>query len=413
MATQPPWCDLPIIVLRSDLAQFDDLASAAEAFEQLGNVSLLERPLRSETLISAVQSALRARRRQYQVRAHLREREQTEARLRELNATLEDRVARAVAERRQAEAALVQAQKIEALGRLTGGVAHDFNNLLTAIIGNLELLQSRLPPGDTDGHRLAEAATRSTQRAARLTQQLLAFGRKQTLQLRPVDVNRAIGGMDEMLRRTIGSTALIETDFAADLWPARVDEDQLVLCVLNLALNARDAMPSGGTLRIETANVPAGAPGRAGRSRLWRFRPCLGHRQRHRHQPGGSRQGFRTVLHDQNAGQGDRARTVAGIRAGETGRRYGGDQDSRRRGYRVQMYLPRADSVETAGEQTRKLPAVNGSERQHRVILVVDDEPEVRQVAVEYLERIGFTVLEAESGPRRWKCSTAAAGSTC
>ena len=110
--------------------------------------------------------------------------------MRELNATLEDRVARAVAERRQAEAALVQAQKIEALGRLTGGVAHDFNNLLTAISAISNCCQSRLPPPDTDGHRLADAAIRSTQRAARLTQQLLAFGRKQTLQLRPVDVNR-------------------------------------------------------------------------------------------------------------------------------------------------------------------------------------------------------------------------------
>src|SRR3954453_7085919 len=179
IATQPPWCDLPIIVLRSDLARWDNVASAAQAFKQLGNVSLLERPLRSETLISAVQSALRARRRQYQVRAYLREREQTEARLRDLNATLEERVARAVTERRQAEAALIQAQKIEALGRLTGGVAHDFNNLLTAIVGNLELLQVRLPPSDKDGHRLTDAAIRSAQRAARLTQQLLAFGRKQ------------------------------------------------------------------------------------------------------------------------------------------------------------------------------------------------------------------------------------------
>ena len=401
VARQPPWCDLPIIVLRSDLAQFDNITTAAQAFARLGNVSLLERPLRAETLISAVHSALRARRRQYQVRAHLLEREQSEARLRELNATLEERVAHAVAERRQAEAALVQAQKMEALGRLTGGVAHDFNNLLTAIVGNLELLQSRLPATDANGHRLAEAAIRSTQRAARLTQQLLAFGRKQTLQLRPVDVNRVIAGMDEMLHRTIGSTTLIETDFAADLWPARVDEDQLVLSVLNLALNARDAMPSGGTLRIETANVPAGGPGRPddlGDGDFVRVSVIDNGTGISQEVLGKVFEPFFTTKQP-GKGTGLGLSQVYGL-----AKQVGGTAEIKTRvgeGTEVHIYLPRDDGLETAGQQPRKLPLANGSDAAaDRVILVIDDDPDVRRVASEYLERIGFTVREAESGPK-------------
>ena len=398
---QPPWCDLPVIVLRSDLAQLDDVTGAPGAFEPLGNVSLLERPLRSETLISAVRSALRARRRQYQVRTHLLERERSEARLRDLNATLEERVAHAVAERRQAEAALIQAQKIEALGRLTGGVAHDFNNLLTAIVGNLELLQSRLPAADTDGQRLAEAAIRSTQRAARLTQQLLAFGRKQTLQLRSMDLNRVIGGMDEMLRRTIGSTILVETDFAPDLWPAWVDEDQLVLCVLNLVLNARDAMPSGGTLQIETANVRAGAPCRPSDLDNGDFvRVSVTD-----HGTGISQDVLGKVFEpffttkQQGKGTGLGLSQVYGL-----AKQVGGTVAIKTRvgeGTAVHVYLPRADRIETAGEQARKLPPPNGNgAADHRVILIVDDVSGVRQVAAEYLERIGFTIFEAESGPK-------------
>lgn len=402
VATQPPWCDLPIIVLRSDLAQWDDIASAAAAFDRLGNVSLLERPLRAETLISAVRSALRARRRQYQVRAHLREREQSEAHLRDLNATLEERVARALAERRQAEAALIQAQKIEALGRLTGGVAHDFNNLLTAIVGNLELLQVRLPQSDTDGHRLAEAAIRSTQRAARLTRQLLAFGRKQTLQLRSVDANRVIAGMDEMLHRTIGPSTLIETDFAADLWPARVDEDQLALSVLNLALNARDAMPSGGTLRIETANAPSDAPDRPGDLDRGDFVRVSVIDNGTGISPDVLGKVFEPFFTTKTPGKGTGlglsqvyglAKQVGGTVAIAT--RLG-------QGTAVHIYLPRAD----AGEAARGLPAVDGKSANsggaadNRSILIVDDDAEVRQVAAEYLERIGFTVFEAESGPK-------------
>jgi PAS domain S-box-containing protein len=154
---------------------------------------------------------------------------------------------------RRVEAQLRQAQKMEAVGQLTGGVAHDFNNMLTAVIGNLELLQSRL--SDERSLALVDAALRSAFRGGQLTQQLLAYARRQNLSPRPVDVNEVIAGMDELLQRSLGGLVQVETDLSTDLWPATSDPTQLELVILNLAINARDAMPEGGRLRIVTRNV--------------------------------------------------------------------------------------------------------------------------------------------------------------
>ena len=144
-------------------------------------------------------------------------------------------------EMRRVEAQLRQAQKMEAIGQLTGGVAHDFNNLLTAVTGNLEMLQARL----TDPRSLpyVEAAMRSALRGGQLTQQLLAYARRQNLSPRPVDVNAVIVGMGELLQRSLGGLVQVEPDLAADLWPATSDPTQLELVILNLAINSRDAMP--------------------------------------------------------------------------------------------------------------------------------------------------------------------------
>jgi PAS domain S-box-containing protein len=159
-------------------------------------------------------------------------------------------------EARQLEAALRQSQKIEALGQLTGGVAHDFNNLLTAVLGNLSMLMRNLPPGSD--RRFAEHAARAAERGARLTQQLLAFARRQQMTLQLLDLNALVVDMQDLLMRTLGAQITVETELAPDLWPAIADPNQVELVVLNLAINARDAMPDGGPLRISTANLPAG-----------------------------------------------------------------------------------------------------------------------------------------------------------
>jgi len=176
------------------------------------------------------------------------------------------KITRDITERRQAQEALqraqeqlAQAQKMEGIGQLTGGVAHDFNNLLTIIIGNLETIQRALTSGSPlDADRLARSvdyAMRGAERAASLTQRLLAFSRRQPLDPKPVDVGRLVTGMSELLRRSLGEQIAIETVLAGGLWRVLIDANQLEVSILNLAVNARDAMPDGGKLTIETANT--------------------------------------------------------------------------------------------------------------------------------------------------------------
>ena len=156
---------------------------------------------------------------------------------------------------REAEEALRQSQKMEAVGQLTGGIAHDFNNLLTGIMGSLEMLQTRLRQGRfSDVDRYVAAAQGASKRAAALTHRLLAFSRRQTLDPKPTDVNRLAMGMEELVRRTVGPQITLEVVTAAGLWPALIDSPQLESALLNLCINARDAMPDGGTLTIRTEN---------------------------------------------------------------------------------------------------------------------------------------------------------------
>jgi len=164
-------------------------------------------------------------------------------------------LARERAERERAEEILHQSQKMEVLGQLTGGVAHDFNNMLGVIIGNLEILQRRLQSDDPRVAERIQAALQGVDRAAALTQQLLAFSRRQPLEPRLVDVNRLVSGMSNLLHRTLGESIAIETVSAAGLWPVYADVNQLENALLNLAVNARDAMPNGGKITIETGNA--------------------------------------------------------------------------------------------------------------------------------------------------------------
>ncbi|WP_425248517.1 ATP-binding protein [Chelativorans salis] len=179
--------------------------------------------------------------------------ENANAELQELNRTLEERIAEAVEARMKSEAALRQAQKLEAVGQLTGGIAHDFNNMLAVILSALNLLERRLAKGEDISQYIA-AANDGASRAAALTQRLLAFSRQQTLAPEPLYANQMVAEMSDLLRRTLGGTVRLETVLAGGLWQVLTDKNALENAIFNLAINARDAMPQGGRLTIETAN---------------------------------------------------------------------------------------------------------------------------------------------------------------
>jgi len=307
-------------------------------------------------------------------------------------------------DRERVEDALRQAQKMEAVGQLTGGLAHDFNNLLTGISGSLELIRARVAEGRADEiGRYIESATASASRAASLTHRLLAFSRRQTLDPKPTDVNRLIRGMEELFRRTVGPAIEIETSFAADPWPTLCDPHQLENALLNLVLNARDAMPDGGHLLIETANT--GLLDRRGAPKDW--------------PPRNVPPGEYVALSIADNGTGMTPEVVArafdpffttkpigqGTGLGLS-MIYGFVQQSgghvrlrseEGQGTTVAIYLPRhlglaADGQE-AGAASELTEAATSA-----VVLVVEDEPAVRMIVVDVLSDLGYAVLEADDG---------------
>ena len=298
----------------------------------------------------------------------------------------------------RAQDALRQAQKMEAVGQLTGGLAHDFNNLLTAIMGNLELLQNRIARGRLENvDRYVTSAQGAGRRAASLTQRLLAFSRRQTLDPKPTDVNRLIAGMEELLRRTVGSTTDIEVVGAAGLWIALIDAVQLESALLNLCINARDAMPGGGRITIETANK-------------W-----LDDRMsRERDLPAGQylsvcvtdtgmgmtpeviERAFEPFYTTKPLGQG----TGLGLSMIYGFARQSGGQvriySEPGRGTTVCIYLPRShgDTQEFRIVDDAALPDGKTGE----TILVVDDETAIRRLIEEVLDDLAYTVIGAGDG---------------
>jgi signal transduction histidine kinase/CheY-like chemotaxis protein len=400
VARQPPWSDFPFIILTSgDRGTSPDHLRRLRLLEALRNVSLLERPAQAVTLVSAVHAALRARRRQYETRGHLLEREQAASRLEALVADRTGELQEAnrrlraeIAEREQTEAALRQAQKMEAIGQLTGGVAHDFNNLLAAMLGNLELAIEQVTSERL--RRLLSNAERAGRRAAQLTEQLLAFSRKQHLNLGATDLNALVSSMGDLLFRTMGGMVRIETVLEKDLWPALADASQVEVMILNLAINGRDAMPAGGRLTIRTANI---GPATARRPAELTLRDYVAVSV----SDTGSgmteevlAKAFEPFFTTKDVGQG----TGLGLsQVYGVARQSGGTVriDTRLgRGTTVTAYLPRATGATANPLEPAAVP------RGHRrgAILIVDDNPDVRELTVAFLESLGYTATAAESG---------------
>jgi signal transduction histidine kinase len=250
---QPAWSDLPIVLMTHHGGSEQN--GSSHLSKLLGNVTFLERPFHPITLISLVTTALRGRRRQYEARDRLIELSQSEQRLQRTLETLEQQVEERTAQLRNNEEALRQSQKMEAVGQLTGGIAHDFNNMLTGIIGSLELLRRRVARGRTeDLDSLIDLGVTSANRAAALTHRLLAFSRRQSLDSKPVQINQLVSSMGELLQRSLNESIALDIRLTEQLWTAEVDPNQLESALLNLAINARDAMPNGGKLVVETTN---------------------------------------------------------------------------------------------------------------------------------------------------------------
>ncbi|WP_018259705.1 PAS domain-containing protein [Methylobacterium sp. WSM2598] len=315
------------------------------------------------------------------------------------NASLEQRVEERTAALRRAEEALRQSQKMEAVGQLTGGLAHDFNNLLTGIAGSLELLQLRLRQGRLgEIDRYVEAAQGAAKRAAALTHRLLAFSRRQTLDPKPVDANRLIAGMEELIRRTVGPAIAVEVAPAADLWTALVDPHQLENALLNLCLNARDAMPDGGRIVIATANLALG-PEEAAAADLSPG-PYLSLSVADTGigmTPDVIQHAFEPFFTTKPMGQG----TGLGLSMIYGFARQSGGQvriaSEVGRGTRVCLLLPRhegaAEEVDGPLAPMREPRAGRGE-----TVLVVDDEPTVRMLVTDVLEGLGYAVLAAGDG---------------
>jgi len=304
----------------------------------------------------------------------------------------------------EAEEKLRQAQKMEAIGQLTGGVAHDFNNLLTAVIGNLDLIQERLD-GDAMTRRHLDTAMRAATRGSDLTHRLLAFARRQPMAPVSTDVNRLIRDCKLLLQRTIGAEIDIEIFPGEDTWRVLVDGNQLENALLNLAINARDAMPDGGKLTIETANVNLDADYAARNPDVTSGPHAMisisdsgtgiaPEVLEHVFEPF-----FTTKPQGQGTGLGLSMAYGFAKQSGGHIRIY----SELGQGTTVKLYLPRTADAETDGAD-RHPPHGGAAPRGSETILVVEDDPDVAEFTTAALESLGYRVLQASDGPSALRC---------
>lgn len=498
VASQPKWSDLPFVVLANgNKAPRTPLAAAT--LERLGNVVLLERPLHAEAMLGALRSALKARRRQYEVRAFAETLERSVAeRTQELAAARESleialeaaemgswdldlvrdsarrtlrhdeifgydtlqpswgrdiflehvvpeereavaaafdeaahsgaldleccieafdgskrwiaakgrvryddrrrpiRMTGVVADitaRKEADTRLAQAAKMDTIGQLTGGVAHDFNNLLTPIVGNLDMLRRRFSE-DARAERLIGGALQAAERAATLTQRLLAFARRQTLQPQAVDTGSVIDGMVELVGRSLGPTIKVVVDVPRHLPAARVDPNQLELALLNLAVNARDAMPSGGKLTIAATEISVSERNTVGLKAGSYLRIMVADTGTGMDQATVSR-AIEPFFSTKGLGKGTGLglSMVHGLAAQSGGTLQLSSEPGK--GTSVELWLP-------ATQERVAHTALNEAEperaRWGTTVLLVDDEDLVRMATADMLRDLGYTVVEAGSG---------------
>jgi signal transduction histidine kinase/ActR/RegA family two-component response regulator len=388
IGAQPEWSDFPFVLLTQRGGGLERNPAAGRYLGMLGNVTFLERPFHPTTLVSLAQSAVRGRRRQYEARARLEE-------LHQLATDLEQRVEERTAQHAEAVAQLHEAQKLETIGQLTGGVAHDFNNLLTPITGALDLLQRKYAADDPRSGRLIANALLAADRAKTLVQRLLGFARRQTLETQPVDLGELLTGMRDLIASSIGPTIELNVRPAANLPPALADPNQIELAILNLCVNARDAMPNGGPLTIVVDETAVGP-----HSQL-RLRP-----------------GLYVHLSVIDAGCGMDAETLARAvepfySTKETGRgtglglsmvhglaaQLGGGfslASEPGKGTRADLYLPVAAKGQVRDRARATAPLL--STGRPLSILLVDDEEIVRVGTAEMIRDLGHKVVEAQGG---------------
>jgi PAS domain S-box-containing protein len=323
---------------------------------------------------------------------HIEHRERAEAQLRVLNETLEARVIQEIGDRRQAEAELAQAQKMETIGKLTGGVAHDFNNLLQVVSGNLQMLVKDVSGNDRAERRIANAMA-GVSRGAKLAAQLLAFGRRQALEPKVVNATRFVRDMDDMLRRAIGEGIEVETVVGGGLWNTFIDPIQIENALLNLAINARDAMEGQGKLTIELGNASLDDDYARQHSEVAAgqyvmlavtdtgcgmppeiiekvFEPFFSTKGEGK----GSGLGL-SMVYGFVKQSGGHVKIYSEVGEGTT----------------IKLYLPRADAPEDIEIDVESGPTAGGSE----TVLVVEDDDEVRATVVEMLSELGYRVLKA------------------